>query len=79
MKQLDLPKVQFSNGSDHLKTEQNGSHLVFGPLENRTSKKIWYSNVFGIPMFGIQAPTVLTHLWLDIRIIIIFKRFKKTF
>ena len=38
-------------------TEQNGGHLFFEPLENRTSKHS-DSNVFGTPMFGIQAPTV---------------------
>ena len=37
-----------ANGRDHWKTEQDGGHLVFGPLENRTSKHlvfqfVWYS------------------------------------
>ena len=39
---------------DHWKTEQNGCHIVFGPLENKTSKL----SVFSIPMVSIQAPTV---------------------
>ena len=42
-------------------TEQNDGHLVSWPLENRTSnfsvfQGVRYSNMFGIPMFGILAP-----------------------
>ena len=48
-------------GPDHWKTELNGGHLVFGPLENRTSKCsvfqfVWYSNVWysSPPLFVTQ-------------------------
>ena len=45
---IQLGIILFSNGPDHWKTEQNYGRLVFGPLENRTSKRlvfqcVWYS------------------------------------
>ena len=50
------------NGPDHGKTEKNCGHLIFGPLENRRYQtelqNVWYSNLFSMPMLGIQAPTV---------------------
>ena len=59
-----VPLVQYSdhrlnirlvcNSDPHCKTEQNGGHIVFGPLENRTSK---------LPIFVIQAPTVNEHFF----------------
>ena len=35
---LPFQKVWFSNVGDHWKSEQNGGHLVFVPLEKRASK-----------------------------------------
>ena len=73
IKQSRLAKSQFSNGPDHWKT-QFGGHLVFGRLENPTSKHlvfqcVWYSNVQNLSppildQLGIQMITV--HLTLNV-------------
>ena len=47
LKQPRLAMVRFSNGPDHSKTEQNGSHLVL-PFENQTPSTIRILNAFGI-------------------------------
>ena len=49
---LDKPKVWFSNHPTIVKTEQNGGHLVFEPLENITSKHSVLQCV------GYSSPTV---------------------